>query len=102
MQGAITLPCSQYNLQTQYNQLQAQLTQITQNDANYQGTNLLSGTAGNNLTINFNADGSSNITISSTDTTTATYQPAQATDWATGGQTSIQASETGARVISRK
>jgi flagellin-like hook-associated protein FlgL len=81
------------NLQTQYNQLQAQLTQITQNDANYQGTNLLSGTAGNNLTINFNADGTSNITISATDTTSTTYTPAAATNWAAGAA-NIQASQT--------
>jgi flagellin len=84
------------NLQTQFNQIIGQLNELTQNDANYQGTNLLSGVAGNNLTINFNADGSSNITISSTDTTTATYQPAQASTWASGGQTSIEASETAA------
>jgi flagellin-like hook-associated protein FlgL len=81
------------NLQTQYNQLQAQLTQITQNDANYQGTNLLSGTAGNNLTINFNADGTSNITISATDTTSTTYTPAAATSWASSAS-NIQASQT--------
>jgi flagellin-like hook-associated protein FlgL len=84
------------NLQTQFNQLQSQLHQLTQNDANYQGTNLLSGSAGNNLTINFNADGSSNITISSTDTTTATYQPTAASTWVSGGASAIQASETAA------
>jgi flagellin len=84
------------NLQTQYNQLQGQLNQLTQNDANYQGTNLLSSVAGNNLVINFNATGTSTITISSTDTTAATYQPAQATTWVTGGVTAIQASETAA------
>jgi flagellin len=84
------------NLQTQYNQLQSQLNELTQNDANYQGTNLLSGVTGNNLVINFNADGTSSITISATDTTAATYQPAQATTWATGGNTAIQASETAA------
>lgn len=72
------------NLQTQYNQLQSQLSQITQNDANYQGTNLLSGTAGNNLTINFNATDTSNITIAATDTTAASYTPAQATNWVSG------------------
>jgi len=80
------------NLQTQFNQLH----QLTQNDANYDGTNLLSGTAGNNLTINFNADGSSNITIAATDTTTATYQPSAATTWVSGGATAIQTSETAA------
>jgi len=83
------------NLQTQYNQLQSQLSELTQNDANYQGTNLLSGVAGNNLTINFNADGTSNITISSTDTTAAAYQPVAATSWASGAS-NIQASETAA------
>lgn len=84
------------NLQTQYNQLQGQLNQLTQNDANYQGTNLLSSVAGNNLVINFNATGTSTITIASTDTTTATYQPAAASTWVTGGVTAIQASETAA------
>jgi flagellin len=83
------------NLQTQFNQLQGQLNELTQNDANYQGTNLLSGTAGNNLTINFNAGGTSTITISATDTTSATYQPVAATGWA-GSSTAIQASETAA------
>jgi len=83
------------NLQTQYNQLQTQLSQITQNDANYQGTNLLSGTAGNNLTINFNSEGTSTITISATDTTATSYTPAQATTWASGAA-AIQASQTAA------
>ena len=85
------------NLQTQFNQLQGQLSELTQNDANYQGTNLLAGSvSGNNLTINFNADGSSNITIAATDTTTATYQPSAATTWVSGGATAIQTSETAA------
>jgi flagellin-like hook-associated protein FlgL len=84
------------NLQTQFNQLQSQLNELTQNDANYQGTNLLSGVAGNNLVINFNADGTSSITISSTNTTSATYQPVAASTWTTGGNTAIQASETAA------
>jgi flagellin-like hook-associated protein FlgL len=84
------------NLQTQFNQLQTQLSQITQNDANYQGTNLLSGTAGNNLTINFNATGTSNITIAATDTTTTSYTPAQASTWVSGGAAAIQASQTAA------
>jgi len=84
------------NLQTQYNQLQTQLSQITQNDANYQGTNLLSGTAGNNLTINFNATGTSNITIAATDTTATSYTPAQASNWVSGGASAIQASQTAA------
>jgi flagellin len=84
------------NLQTQFNQLQGQLSELTQNDANYQGTNLLAGSvAGNNLTINFNADGTSTITIAATDTTTATYQPVAATNW-TGGAANIQASQTAA------
>jgi flagellin len=84
------------NLQTQFNQLQSQLNELTQNDANYQGTNLLSGVAGNNLTINFNADGTSSVTIAATDTTASTYQPAAATNWVSGGNTAIQASETAA------
>jgi flagellin-like hook-associated protein FlgL len=72
------------------------LHELTQNDANYDGTNLLSGTAGNNLTINFNATGSSSITISATDTTAAAYQPAAATTWVSGGNSAIQTSETAA------
>ena len=66
------------NLQNQYNELRTQLSSITQNDANYKGTNLLSGTAGNDLTINFNEDATSNITISATDTTATAYTPAAA------------------------
>jgi flagellin len=81
------------NLQTQYNQLQSQLNEITQNDANYKGTNLLSGSAGNNLTIDFNSTGTSSITIASVDTTAASYQPALATNWATSNA-SITASQT--------
>jgi flagellin len=84
------------NLQTQYNQLQGQLSQITQNDANYQGVNLLSGTAGNNLTINFNSSGSSSITISATDTTATSYTPAAASTWVSGGASAIQADQTAA------
>jgi flagellin len=81
------------NLQTQYNQLQTQLNEITQNDANYKGTNLLSGSAGNNLTVNFNAEGTSNITIASVDTTATTYQPAAASTWASS-DAAISASQT--------
>ncbi len=66
---------SRTNLQNQYNELRTQLTSITQNDANYKGTNLLSGTAGNDLTINFNEDATSNITISATDTTATAFTP---------------------------
>jgi len=84
------------NLQTQYNQLQGQLNELTQNDANYEGTNLLSGVAGNNLVINFNADGTSTITISATDTTATTYQPTAAANWVADPSTAIQASETAA------
>ncbi len=82
------------NLQTQFNQLQGQLNQLTQNDANYQGTNLLNSTS-NGLTINFDAGGNSFISIATTDTTSATYQPAAATSWTTDA-TSIQASQTAA------
>jgi flagellin-like hook-associated protein FlgL len=81
------------NLQTQYNQLQSQLNEITQNDANYKGTNLLSGQTGNNLTIDFNSTATSSITISSVDTTTTAYQPAAASGWATS-DTNITASQT--------
>jgi flagellin len=66
------------SLQDQYNQLRTQLSSITQNDANYKGTNLLSGTTGNDLTINFNEQGTSNITIAATDTTATSYTPAVA------------------------
>jgi flagellin len=84
---------TQTNLQTQYNQLQGQLNQITQNDGNYLGTNLLSGQPNNNLVIDFNASNTSSITIAAVDTTAATYQPAQASGWA-GSPAAIQASET--------
>jgi flagellin-like hook-associated protein FlgL len=84
---------TQTNLQTQYNQLQGQLNQITQNDGNYLGTNLLSGQPNNNLVIDFNASNTSSITIAAVDTTSATYQPTQATGWV-GSPSSIQASET--------
>lgn len=66
------------SLEDQYNELRTQLTSLTQNDANYKGTNLLSGTAGNDLVINFNEDGSSQITITATDTTATSYTPAAA------------------------
>ncbi len=71
------------NLETQFNTLRTQLNSLTQNDANYKGTNLLSGTSGNDLTVNFNEDASSNITISATDTTSTSYEPAAASGWAT-------------------
>ncbi|MEP7355154.1 MAG: flagellin [Acidobacteriota bacterium] len=71
------------NLQDQYNQLRTQLTSFTQNDANYKGTNLLSASAGNDLVINFNEDGTSKITIAAQDTTTTSYTPAAASGWAT-------------------
>jgi len=64
------------NLEDQYNELRTQLTSVTQNDANYKGTNLLSGVAGNDLVITFNEDATSNITIAATDTTATTYTPA--------------------------
>lgn len=83
---------AQGNLLTQYNQLQAQLHQITQNDANYLGTNLLSSSS-NNLVINFNADSTSSITVSTVDTTTSTYEPAAASGWV-GSASTIQASQT--------
>jgi flagellin len=81
------------SLQNQYNQLRTQLDSITQNDANYKGTNLLSGTAGNDLVINFNEDATSNITISAQDTTTTSYEPAAAANWATDS-TQITAAQT--------
>jgi flagellin len=70
------------NLQTQFNALQSQLDSLTQNDANYKGTNLLSGSSGNDLVINFNEDATSKITISATDTSATSYEPAAASGWA--------------------
>jgi flagellin len=84
---------TQTALQTQYNQLQGQLNEITQNDANYLGVNLLSGTAGNDLVISFNSTNTSNITISAVDTSGTTYQPAAAASWS-GTPANIQTSET--------
>jgi flagellin-like hook-associated protein FlgL len=81
------------SLQDQYNQLRTQLDNITQNDANYKGTNLLSHSAGNDLVISFNADSTSTITISAHDTTTTSYEPAAAANWATDN-TQITAAQT--------
>lgn len=72
---------SKTGLMDQFNELVGQLDDITQNDANYKGTNLLSGTAGNDLTINFNEDATSSITISAVDTTAAAYEPVDGADW---------------------
>jgi len=47
-----------------------QINQMVTNDANYQGNNLISGAAGNNLTVNFSQVGSA-ITINKVDLTTA-------------------------------
>lgn len=70
------------SLMSQFNTLRTQLNSLTQNDANYKGTNLLSGVAGNDLTISFNEDATSNITISAVDTTATSYQPAAGSGWA--------------------
>lgn len=83
-------------LQGQYNQLKSQLGTITQNDANYKGTNLLSGTTGNDLVINFNEDSTSKITVSATDTTAATYNPTTADFSTNSGIATAQAESTNA------
>ena len=68
--------------------MQGQLNQLTQNDGNYLGTNLLSGQANNNLVINFNTSNTGNITIAAVDTSQATYQPAAASGSTLGSYSS--------------
>ena len=55
------------SLAQQYNNLLNQVTQLA-GDASYNGVNLIAGT-GNNLTIKFNANGSSKLDVSSVDAT---------------------------------
>lgn len=57
------------SLGAQFDALLAQIDSIT-DDASFAGTNLLKSTP-DNLTVNFNADGTSSLTISGIDTTTA-------------------------------
>ncbi|MEH3147816.1 MAG: flagellin [Methylobacterium frigidaeris] len=57
------------SLATQYNNLLNQITQLA-TDASYNGTNLIAG-KNNDMTINFNSKGSSNLTVVSTDQTAA-------------------------------
>jgi flagellin-like hook-associated protein FlgL len=72
------------NLMNQFNELRTQLTSITQNDAGYKGTNLLSGSDGNDLVINFNEDSTSSITIAATDTDAGSaYTPDAGSGWDT-------------------
>jgi flagellin len=77
------------DLAAQFTELKAQFESILSKDANYKGTNLLA--ADNDLTIQFNEDNTSNLTINSVDTTSANaavngstgYDPANAVgDWA--------------------
>ena len=55
------------SLATQYNNLLTQITQLA-TDASFNGVNLISG-KNNDLTINFNPKGNSNLTVASTDET---------------------------------
>ncbi|WP_298952700.1 flagellin [uncultured Methylobacterium sp.] len=57
------------SLADQYNNLLNQITQLA-TDASYNGTNLIAGKS-NDMTINFNTKGSSNLTVVSTDQTAA-------------------------------
>jgi flagellin-like hook-associated protein FlgL len=54
-------------LAAQFDELKDQVQSILTADANYKGTNLLK--TGNDLTIQFNEDNTSNVTINSVDTT---------------------------------
>ncbi len=56
-------------LASQYNSLLTQIDQLA-SDASFNGTNLIGGKGtNNNLTINFNAKGNSNLTVTATDAT---------------------------------
>ncbi len=58
-------------LAKQYNSLLTQIDQLA-GDASYNGTNLIGGKgANNNLTINFNAKGNSNLQVTATDETSS-------------------------------
>jgi len=58
-------------LATQYNSLLTQIDQLA-GDASYNGTNLIGGKGtNNNLTINFNAKGNSNLQVTATDETSS-------------------------------
>ncbi|WP_449410070.1 flagellin N-terminal helical domain-containing protein [Methylobacterium komagatae] len=57
------------SLASQYNSLLTQIDQLA-SDASFNGTNLIGGKGtNNNLTINFNAKGNSNLTVTATDAT---------------------------------
>ncbi len=57
------------SLSSQYNSLLTQIDQLA-SDASFNGTNLIGGKGtNNNLTINFNAKGNSNLTVTATDAT---------------------------------
>jgi flagellin len=58
-------------LSQQYNSLLTQIDQLAQ-DSSFNGTNLIAGKGtNNNLTINFNPKGNSNLTVAATDETSA-------------------------------
>ena len=93
------------DLAAQYNDLKAQFESILSKDANYKGSNLLA--ANNNLTIQFNEDNTSNLTINSVDTTsanaavngTAGYDPANAAaNWANDTDISNSLTEVGTAI----
>jgi len=85
------------DMASQFTELAAQLKNIMGKDANYKGTNLLA--ADNNLTIQFNEDNSSNITINGVDTTTNEYSPDDAgNNWATDGDVTAALSQVTAAI----
>jgi len=78
---ATSSPTTRADLASQFDELMSQLAGIMSKDATYKGTNLLA--ADNNLTIQFNEDNTTNITINGVDTTTNAYTPdATAGNWA--------------------
>ncbi|RVU19416.1 flagellin [Methylobacterium oryzihabitans] len=66
---SVTGVSARKSLADQYNNLLNQITQLA-TDASYNGTNLIAG-KNNDMTINFNTKGSSNLTVVSTDQTAA-------------------------------
>jgi len=66
-------------LMTQYNAVLTQIDQMA-GDSGYKGINLL-GSASAALTVNFNEDGSSSLSITGFDASTAGLSIAAATDW---------------------
>jgi flagellin len=73
-------------LMTQYNEVLNQIDQMAE-DSGYKGINLLGGTTAA-LTVNFNEDGSSSLSTTGFDASTAGLSIAAATDWS--NSTNIQ------------